>query len=98
MRREISLTGLIGVAAAQTQHVNDRIVSLSSCESLACDLPPNNICAANSEDGKPIGVGIAAGLVSTTPSSSPLSLSLITGLNDPGFTGIDSSQYEYSDA
>ncbi|KAF9699246.1 hypothetical protein EKO04_003325 [Ascochyta lentis] len=98
-RRGLSLMAFVGFAAAQGNidlNVNNTVVSLSSCESLACNFPDNSICNASSEDGKPVGVGIAAGAVNT--SSASLSFSLIVGLDSPGFTGIGSSQYEHTDA
>jgi hypothetical protein len=92
------LLAVIGLTTSQSNDdlsVNNTLVPLFSCESIIC-LPENSICSTSSSDGKPVGIGIASGAVIT--SSTNLSYSLINGLDNPGFTGIGSSQYEYTDA
>ncbi|PVH87050.1 hypothetical protein DL98DRAFT_582364 [Cadophora sp. DSE1049] len=56
---------------------------------------PSTICSTVDVPGPPKGIDIAANAISLNTTS--LSQSLINGMASNGFTGIGSSQYEYSD-
>ncbi|RAR10589.1 short-chain dehydrogenase [Stemphylium lycopersici] len=100
MRRSaLSIAAFAGLVAAQDSDQlspNNTAVAISSCQSLTCNSPNDTICSGESRPGVPSTVGIVANAVNT--SSINLSYTLVTGLDSPGFTGIGSSQYEYSDA
>ncbi|KAM0276581.1 hypothetical protein ACHAQH_006586 [Verticillium albo-atrum] len=70
-------------------------INISSCQSLACSPPDGSICSSGDLPGPEVGVGMAAQAVNS--SSTSLSFTLIDGLDENGFTGIGSSEYEYSD-
>lgn len=90
---KLSMVALLGVAAAAD--VLNPVVDVLSCQSLSCSSPENSICSSEDSAGPPRGVGIAANAVNSTDAS--LSFTLIDGLDENGFTGMGSYQYEYSD-
>lgn len=71
------------------------VVPVSSCQSLTCTQPNGSVCSTVDNPGPPKGVGIAANAIDLNTTS--ISYSLINGMAANGFTGIGSSQYEYSD-
>ncbi|KAF1837989.1 hypothetical protein BDW02DRAFT_565492 [Decorospora gaudefroyi] len=103
MRRTgLSLVALVGLVTAQTETPsyllpNNTGVSVYSCRDLSCNFPNTSICASESEDGVPVGVGFAAGAANLSSSAS-LSYTLATGLEEPGFTNFGIDEYEFSDA
>ncbi|KAJ3960543.1 hypothetical protein N0V92_002794 [Colletotrichum tropicale] len=84
------------VAAQQNPtQIHNPAVDISSCQALSCTPSDNSICSTAEMPGPEVGVGIAAEVVNA--SSTKLSLTLIDGLDENGFTGIGSEEYEYSD-
>ncbi|GKT51779.1 uncharacterized protein ColSpa_11960 [Colletotrichum spaethianum] len=70
-------------------------VNISSCQALSCSSRNGSICSTEISPGPEAGVGIAAEVVITLPTN--LSLTLIDGLSENGFTGIGSDAHEFSD-
>lgn len=69
-------------------------IDLSTCESLTCSPSNNSVCTPNLP-GAPIGVGIAPQVLDV--SSTNLSLTLIDGLEERGFTAHGIPAYEFTD-
>ena len=99
----ISLLFAVSTAAQYTPpatytsvpEAHNPIVPVSSCQSLNCTPPNGSVCSTVDNPGPPKGVGIAANAIDLDTTS--ISYSLINGMAANGFTGIGSSQYEYSD-
>lgn len=70
-------------------------VEISSCQALSCSPPDGSICATGDTPGPEVGIGLASQAINS--SSASLSFTLIDGLDENGFTGIGSSEYEFSD-
>ncbi|GAB1319679.1 hypothetical protein MFIFM68171_09889 [Madurella fahalii] len=69
-------------------------ISISSCESLGCNPSNNSVCAHNLP-GAPVGVGIAPQVLDI--SATNLSLTLVDGLEERGFTAAGLPDYEFTD-
>ncbi|KAJ0166558.1 hypothetical protein CTA2_6828 [Colletotrichum tanaceti] len=70
-------------------------IDISSCQALPCSPRNGSICSTENSPGPEVGIGIAAEVV-IAPFTN-LSLTLIDGLGENGFTGIGSDAYEFSD-
>lgn len=97
--RQFSTIATLSLAAASSNpplEIPNPAVDISSCQALPCSPPNGSICSPEAQlpDFK-AGVGIAADVVNT--SSASLSLTLIDGLDEPGFTGMSIEEYEHSD-
>ncbi|KXX80766.1 hypothetical protein MMYC01_203936 [Madurella mycetomatis] len=69
-------------------------ISLSTCESLGCS-PSNNSVCAHDLPGAPVGVGIAPQVLDI--STTNLSLTLVDGFEERGFTAGGLPDYEFTD-
>ncbi|KAH7368204.1 hypothetical protein B0T11DRAFT_337410 [Plectosphaerella cucumerina] len=97
MLRHISFAaGIAATALAQSDDDQNPSVEIASCQALECSPPEGSICSTGDLPGPPVGIGMASQAINSS-SSSPLSFTLIDGLDENGFTGIGSSEYEYSD-
>lgn len=98
---KISQTTVILVAFTKTlaQDVPDEVpnpaVDLLSCQDLSCDPSGDSICASGDSSGPEVGIVIAAEAIEI--GSNTLSLTVINGLEENGFTGIGSDKYEHWD-
>ncbi|WYZ40841.1 hypothetical protein EsH8_IV_001182 [Colletotrichum jinshuiense] len=96
-RQRFSIMAFATAVAAQQDPVQafSPAVDISSCQALSCSPRNGSICSTENSPGPEVGVGIAAEVVNA--SSTNLSLTLIDGLSENGFTGIGSHAYEFSD-
>ncbi|CCF33147.1 hypothetical protein CH063_05399 [Colletotrichum higginsianum] len=96
-RLRLSIMAFATAVAAQQGPVQvfNPAVDISSCQALSCSPRNGDICSTGNSPGPEVGVGIAAEVV-IAPSTN-LSLTLIDGLRENGFTGIGSEAYEFSD-
>lgn len=88
---------MAAIAESQTDVENNENPSLeiASCQALSCSPPDGSICATGDTPGPEVGIGMVSQAINSTSTS--LSFTLIDGLDENGFTGIGSSEYEYSD-
>ncbi|KAH6662418.1 hypothetical protein F5X68DRAFT_145032 [Plectosphaerella plurivora] len=98
-RHTIIAAGIAAITLAQSNDDHDQNpqVDIASCQALECTPPEGSICSGSDLPGPPIGIGMAPEAITSTPFSESLSFTLIDGLNENGFTGIGSQEYEYSD-
>jgi hypothetical protein len=99
-RHTHSLVAVAIAARAAAQGTNDLpetpnpSIRLSTCESLDCNPSNNSVCSPGLP-GAPVGVGIAPQVIDV--SSTNLSLTLIDGLEERGFTAYGIPGHEYTD-
>jgi len=95
--RQSKLFIIVGLrlGLAMAADIPNPVVKVTSCQDITCSPPNNSICSTANSAGPPVGVGIAANAVNIASTS--LSFTLINGLDENGFTGMGSSQYEHSD-
>lgn len=89
---------MVAIAHADNNddHENPRLEILG-CQALTCAPPEGSVCSTGELPGPPVGIGMASQAVNSTTFSGSLSITLIDGLRENGFTGVGSSEYEYSD-